>query len=157
VKDLRFGRAVSRFVLLSLATVSFSISNAQEEPIIVLERFRSCKGCAEYELRIFPNGSVVYVGRKAVKIVGQQTTYISTAKVNELVTEFERLDFFSLKHRYVNEMLQDAVVSSLTFRQGNAKKTVTFQDWGGGAPRWLPELSNKIDEAADSRQWTRPR
>ena len=143
------------FVCVSLMLPKTAI--AQGEPIIVLERYKSCKLCAHYELRIFRDGSITYDGKMGVSVFGLQYAKVNLNILDELVRDFETSEFLSLDDKYINDGLMDAVVSSLTFNHPDVKKTVKFQAWGGGAPRWLAALSNKVDEVAGSKRWLQPR
>jgi len=123
--------------------------------VITLER-TACKGkCPVYALTIYGNGTVVYEGKEFVKIQGRQTTSISEDKIRELVSEFEKIDYFSLSDNYQNRVITDmpSAITSITI--GGKTKTVNHYHGDLGAPKELSALEDKIDEIANSAQWTK--
>ena len=121
--------------------------------VITLER-TACYGfCPIYSLTIKGNGTVLYEGEDFVETVGKAETVISREKVEQLLSEFEKIDYDSLKDSYTERTITDApsVITSIT-RNG---KTKTIEHYHGdfNAPEKLTELEDKIDEIVDSEQW----
>jgi Domain of unknown function (DUF6438) len=56
--------------------------------------------CPEYGASVNEDGMVKYVGIVGVKIRGEKTHFISAAAVQELVSDFLRINFFSLQDEY---------------------------------------------------------
>jgi hypothetical protein len=111
-----------------------------------------CIGCcATYSVTISGDGTVTYEGTSAVKVTGKQVYSIQIDQVKELVREFYRVDFFSLKDKYTSvdkgdgtyEIIDHAapVTTSITIR-GRTKSVYDFY----GAPEKLKELEKKIYE-----------
>jgi len=71
--------------------------------VITMERSVCFGTCPVYKLTIFGNGNVVYNGEKFVKVVGEQTTKIPEDKIRELISEFYKTGFFSLKEKYIEK------------------------------------------------------
>ncbi len=130
-----------------------------EEVVLTLER-TACEGnCPIYKLTIYGDGKIVYEGKRLVNVTGTQTTKISPDKVKDLVNEFYRIDYFSLKEKYTircyRGICQDVTdlpttITSITI-DGKSKKVENYY----GAPKQLDELENKIDEITNSNQWVK--
>ncbi|HEY93685.1 MAG TPA: hypothetical protein G4O15_01945 [Dehalococcoidia bacterium] len=142
-----------------LALTGLAACNTEEEildlnsVIITLER-TACYGfCPIYSLTIHGNGTVIYEGQDFVETTGRVETVISKEKVKQLISEFEKTDYDSLKDSYTERTITDApsVITSIT-RNG---KTKTIEHYQGdfNAPEKLTELEDKIDEIVNSKQW----
>ena len=120
---------------------------------ITLERTACFGTCPIYKLTITGNGSVVYEGRDFVEVKGEQTSQISTAQVQELVTAFEQADFLALTD-YMEQKVTDlpSAITSITI--GGQTKTVNHYYGDDSAPQQLTDLESKIDEIVNSKQWT---
>jgi hypothetical protein len=107
--------------------------------------------CPTYSVSISGDGTVSYEGTEAVYTVGKQVHSISIDQVKELIEEFYKLDFFSLKDKYTylenadgtRAMIDHAapVTTSITIK-GKTKTVYNFF----GAPEKLKELQKKIYE-----------
>lgn len=122
--------------------------------VITLERTECYGPCPVYRLTINGDGSVVYEGRDFVKATGRQTTTISQDRVRQLVSEFEKADFFSLSDSYEQIMVTDNPSAITSITTDGKSKTVRHYHGDTTAPEILTELENKIDETANSNQWT---
>ena len=122
--------------------------------VITLERTVCFGACPVYELTIYGNGTVVYEGSEFVRVVGTRTTIISEEKVRQLVSEFDRIDYFALSDSYEDYMVTDlpSAITSITIH--GRTKTVRHYHGDLSAPAELTELENQIDEIVDSQQWT---
>lgn len=124
-----------------------------EDVIITLERGPCYGTCPVYNLTIYGNGTVVYYGKYFVNVEGKQIGYLGSEKVRELISEFEKIDYFSLgNYEYVSMTDAEDVITSLTIN-GNTKM-VRHYHGDFSAPQSLTELENKIDETVESSQWT---
>src|SRR4051812_26209339 len=64
------------------------------------ENHCGCIGCCpEFAVSISGDGTVTYKGVASVAVIGEQMYSIQLDQVKELVDEFYRVDFFSLKER----------------------------------------------------------
>ncbi|UCC16738.1 MAG: hypothetical protein JSU58_10300 [Dehalococcoidales bacterium] len=130
-----------------------TLANNPDEVVITLER-TACHGfCPIYSLTIHGDGTVIYEGEDFVKTVGRANSVISKEKVEQLISEFEKVDYDSLKNAYTEKTITDAptVITSIT-RNG---KTKTVEHYHGdfSAPEKLTELEDKVDEIVNSEQW----
>jgi hypothetical protein len=107
--------------------------------------------CPTYSVSISGDGTVTYEGIAFVNAIGKQVYSISIDQVKELITEFYKVDFFSLKDKYTyidngdgtQVMIDHAppVTTSITIK-GKTKSVYNFF----GAPEKLKGLQKKIYE-----------
>lgn len=117
--------------------------------VITLER-TACRGiCPVYKLTIYEDGRVIYEGEEFVSVTGKQTSRISSDKVKELIDEFYKIDYFSLKDRY-EALITDLPTTITSIAIGEQTKRVENY---AGAPKKLNELETKIDEITNSKKW----
>jgi len=125
------------------------LENCDKDIVITIAR-SSCFGyCPVYSAEIHANGEVVYVGRENVKEKGERRFKISQETIQQLVKEFERVDYFSLKYKYdadENGMsVTDLPTTTTSLCLDGKKKTVVNYY---GAPKRLFDLEDKIDSLA---------
>ena len=68
--------------------------------LITIERGACFGSCPIYSAQIYADGTVVYVGKDYVKTTGERRFKISQDRVQALIKEFERIDYWSLKDKY---------------------------------------------------------
>jgi hypothetical protein len=141
-----------------LGNPSESIYNSEalsedEYVIITLERTACFGTCPVYSLTIRGEGTVVYEGKDHVEIKGKVETTITQDQIDELISEFEKVDYFALEGSYTARTITDAptVITSISIDG----KTKTIEHYHGdfSAPEKLRELEDRIDEIVDSDQW----
>jgi hypothetical protein len=119
--------------------------------VITLKRTPCFGACPIYSVTIYGNGTVVYEGERFVKVTGKRTHRISKASVRELVDEFFRIGYFSLRDEYVSVKNPDGTVTQVTdlpsrdtsITIGTRAKSV--HNYYGG-PESLARLERKIDK-----------
>lgn len=130
--------------------------------VITLERTVCFGTCPHYKLTIFSDGLVSYEGIEYVKTVGKATGRISRAKLNALVAEFSRINYFNLADSYTpgdktcpqSWTDMPSANTSLTW-QGRTKSVNHYHGCRGASVLdQLTELENKIDEAVNVKRWT---
>ena len=128
-------------------------SGEQDEVVITLERTACFGFCPVYTLTVQGDGTVVYEGKDFVRVKGRAEITITKEKVEQLVSEFKEVDYFSLNDKYNERTITDApsVITSITIDG----KTKTIEHYHGdfNAPEQLTELENRIDEIINSKQW----
>ena len=130
-------------------------SSDLEDVIITLER-TACKGtCPVYTLTIYGSGTVIYEGKDYVKTKGNVESTIKEEKIEQLVSEFEKIDYFSLNDSYVQRVITDAPSAITSIALGGETKSITHYHGDLNAPEELEELEDKIDEIVNSDQWTK--
>jgi len=120
-------------LLLCVAGAVFADAQSfptEPDPSAVIMRVEgaSCLGtCADYLLEIHGDGRVDYQGEGHILVEGKFSWTIPQAQVTELVDEFRRLDFLSLRDNY-----HDGSIDSARYRAhltvGDRAKTVTYGD-----------------------------
>jgi Domain of unknown function (DUF6438) len=162
----------------ALIAVLFSHSQAQTSgPVITLERTTEAFGVLPaYEISIHADRTVIY---RAIphqtspafraKPIKRQTAKgsISQAELQQLLSEFERVNYFSLKDNYgmsgdfanrtkdCLEMWTDhtSAYTSLTMN-GKTKKVAHYHGCKGNeAAEKLTWLEDRIDQVVNSKQW----
>ena len=124
-----------------------------EDIVITLERTVCFGACPDYTLTIHGDGTVTYEGRQFVRTQGTRTITISEEKIRQLLSEFQRVDYFSLDDSYEEFMATD-MPSAITSLKANGKtKTVRHYHGDFSAPEKLTELEDRIDEIVNSDQW----
>ena len=128
-------------------------SNDLDDVVITLER-QACFGfCPVYKLTIYGDGTVIYDGEELVAVKDRVETTIAKEKIEQLVSEFEAIDYYSLDDKYVERTITDAqtVITSITV--DGKTKMVEHYHGDFAAPENLTTLENKIDETVNSSQW----
>ena len=145
-------------IFFSLCLGSCSSGNKLTEEdfkdlIITLERAACFGTCPVYTLAIYGDGTVVYEGINCVKTMGRVESVISQEKIEEIVLEFEKANYFSLNNNYIERNMTDvqSVITSITM--GGRAKTIEHYHGDFSAPETLTRLEDKIDEIVNSNQW----
>lgn len=174
-------------LILWLITICLSSNQAQtlsksSSPIITLERRTDAFGVAPaYTLSIYADGTVVYKAmphetapiyraKRNVKKRRRATSKVSQADIQQLISEFERINYFSLKDDYgmsggfgpaptedCPEKRTDhpSAYTSLAIN-GKTKKVAHYHGCkGNDAAEKLTRLENRIDEIVNTRQWVK--
>ena len=129
------------------------ISNNLDKVTITLER-TACHGlCPVYTVTIQGDGTVVYEGHDFVKTKGRVEITMPKEKIEQLLEEFEAIDYFNLNDKYTERTITDApsVITSITVDG----KTKTIKHYHGdfSTPEELTRLEDKIDEIINTDQW----
>lgn len=117
--------------------------------VVKLERTGCLGACPAYQLTVYGDGTVIYVGYANVEVTGMQITHIPRSKVNELIQKIDKANFFALEHRYESPVT-DLPTITVWVRLGLRAKTVVRY---GKGPAALFCLERKIDEIANVDQW----
>lgn len=140
--------------------LAVSLSLLAAVPVITLERTVCFGTCPAYKLTIFDDGKVVYEGKEFVKHKGRAEGRITKTALEELVHEFERINYFSLADYYQEgqncpEAWTDnpSATTSLNWK-GKTKVVLHYQGCRGLAVLdQLTALENKIDEVVNTKRW----
>lgn len=154
---------LTAFVLAAVVLFSAGCTTSQtptpsdlDEVVITLERTECFGVCPAYQLTVYGNGTVVYEGKRFVSIEGKRTTTISEEKVRQLLSEFKKIDYFSLNDSYEELMATDMPSAFTSLTIDGKTKTVRHYHGDFSAPKKLTELEDKIDEIVNSNQWIKP-
>jgi len=152
-------RAILSLLLIAAAT-SLSCHRAvgpkdPQSVSIGLERTRCYGYCPAYSVTIHGDGSVKYFGKYYVDIPGEQTAKIPPDKLQEMLTAFDNVRFFSLLDHY-----RDSCTDMPTFYisltvDGKSKRIENYycdhKTWGPQAD--LTKLAAQIDAVSGAKQW----
>ena len=143
--------------------LALSLSLVAAVPVITLERTACFGSCPMYKLEIFADGKVVYEGKKFVKREGRVQGRIPRAAVQQLVREFNRINYMRLDDEYVSEgpncpewwTDSPSAITSLDWK--GRTKTVRHYHGCRGAKvlDQLTALENKIDRVANTKRWVK--
>lgn len=86
-------------VLFSTIKLSSGVGNV-DGAVITMERTMCFGTCPAHSLAIHGNRTVNYEGFAFVAVTGSHTYQISKEKVEQLVCEFHRINYFSLEDTY---------------------------------------------------------
>ena len=168
-------------VMLVFPVFSFNVGGTQEQSavprdtLIILKRFANAfGGGANYKLTISSNGEVTFkrfanpslaTSDPRSQPLGPIHTNIPVEKVVELVAEFERIKYFSLKDTYART--EDGC-PGVWSDQGGAEISITIngktkfiehyhgcarEGLGKPYPEDLTSLEDKIDEVVGTERW----
>jgi len=128
---------------------------------ITLERTACFGTCPMYKLTIDSDGTVTFVGERFTKTIGEATGKISPNDFRQFVSEFEKINYFSLPDSFLPgtpvcpERVTDMPSANTSIRLKGKTKSVSHYH-GCGDSGVLPKLTaleNKIDEVAGTQKW----
>jgi hypothetical protein len=128
---------------------------------ITLERTACFGTCPVYKLTIKSDGSVTFDGERFTKTVGTATGKINSTNFRALVSEFEKIDYFSLADAYTPgtkqcpRMITDLPSANTSIHLNGREKSVSHYRGCGseGVLQKLTALEDKIDELAGTEKW----
>jgi hypothetical protein len=113
-----------------------------------------CYGiCSAYEIEIYGDGTVLYVGRADVENRGKQKAQISQASLLKLVEAFRKADYFSLSAGYISGVTDNPTyVSSISF-DGHSKSVLDYVGRDAGMPQAVSDVEGAIDQLSGVSKW----
>jgi hypothetical protein len=113
--------------------------------------------CYDYKLTIYGDGTVIYEEtdtKVGVEKYITETEIIGQDRGQELISEFEKVDYFSLRDDYPARATDcGGAATSIT---AGAKRKFVINSHCSDAPTKLAKLENKIDEMVDPKQFRHP-
>ncbi len=132
-------------------------------------------GCPVYNLEIQPSGKTIFEGIQNTKTLERIESNLSKEKMNQIVDEIYKTDFFTLKDSYTRESGNCSLIASdnpsviISIELNGKKKKVehylgcrenyksdessSIFQLGRVFPQPLYNLENKIDEIVGTRRW----
>ena len=119
--------------------------------------YKGC--CPAYTVSLNENGTVIYNGVMGVKVRGERVHSIPVTVVRELVSDFMRINFYSLEDRYTEKKLPNGMTQTIDHSNattisldldGKKKSVYIFY----GAPDELTKLQKKLYEVTQIAQYT---
>ena len=130
-------------------------------PVITLQRTPCFGSCPSYKLTIYEDGTVEYEGKDYVKRKGKAEGRITKAELEQLIQEFERIDYLNLADDYTLNSKNcpqgwtdnPTAVTSLNWK--DKKKTITHYHGcrGSSVLEQLTALEDKIDQVVKTERW----
>jgi hypothetical protein len=142
-------------LLLAILLMSVLPAAAQDtERVVTLERGACFGACPIYRVSLYEDGRVVYEGERFVDVLGEQSSEIDPAAVQDLIATFDKAGYFGWDDEYTDLEVTDApyITTSVT-KDGMTKQIVRYTG-NSSAPLLLPYLETWIDDVANARQWT---
>ncbi len=140
------------FILFYIKGAPFT-SNAKEV-VIKFERLPCFGSCPIYNLTIYGNGLVIYEGVDFVDVKGYRIKFLSKQVLENLLTEFEKANFYSLSDKYTDGPTDmDSIILTLSVN-GDSKKIWHYGTFCGVnmeniAPPELCELEYVLEEISE--------
>ena len=132
--------------------------------LITLERGPCLGRCPQYIVKISADGTVAFEGKSDTKVTGKASSKITESDLKQLVSAFEKMNYFALKERYTDDACPEVATdmsSATTSFQFDGKQKTVFHYHGcmtkdsQSYPPGLNLLENKIDDIAKTEQWVR--
>ncbi|MFT7020410.1 MAG: hypothetical protein ACJASO_002604, partial [Cyclobacteriaceae bacterium] len=92
------------FLLASCANSKKAQTQDDGELIITQQRLLCMGLCPVYLISIYSNGKVEFTGEKNVPKTGSFAMQLSKEDLQDLVTNFDAIDFFGLKKEYTKDI-----------------------------------------------------
>ena len=124
---------------------------------ITLDRTGCYGSCPSYSIRMGGDGTVTYVGRQFVKVVGTASSQVPVPDVQELVNEMEQANYFNLTvpDTCALGIETDAPTATTSLTLAGATHTVVHYYGNPCAPAVLTTIEDRIDAVANSAQWVK--
>jgi Domain of unknown function (DUF6438) len=157
--------------VLALVSSGFAQQAISKDTLITLERTPCLGSCPYYLLTISANGTVTfepkYYNEKIEIVTGKaEKKQISEDQLKQLITEFEKIDYFSLKDDYgvtisyrpsedCPEWSTDnpSAHTSITINGKTKKVSHYYGGRGKDIVEKLTNLKNRIDEIVNTKPW----
>jgi len=135
---------------LILQTSCSRIKNIDKTTFLIELKTTSCYGtCPVYELLIYSNGTAYLKGIKHLDKIGEYSSKLNYEKLNELKSEFERINFFELQDAYQSKF-KDLPTKYISYFKNGETKTIMAYD---NIPKDLNNLIKKIENLLKELDW----
>ena len=139
----------------------FIVGQKGNDDAITLERTACFGTCPMYKVMITSDGTVSFNGQRFTRTIGTAKGKITPNEFRALVTEFEKIDYFSLPDAYVPgtpvcpQRITDMPSANTSIRlKGKMKSVAHYHGCGdAGALAKLTALEKRIDEVAGTQKW----
>jgi len=123
---------------------------------ISLKRVGCFGTCPAYQVVIRGDGSVFYVGRAYVDVIGQKSGSITKEKIAELITIFRQADFFSMNRTYGGCGTDAPDVFVSVEIEGRVKEVADCMGEWYGMPHSVLQVEQAIDRVSGAENWIKP-
>ena len=136
-------------VLLVIGCKSTQQSKTAAYPIIILEKTTCFGTCPSFIFKVYPDGTVSYLGREFTERLGNFKATVSKEQLAELRLKFDQAKFFSFANVY-SASIKDLPTTFLYYDDGSQNTKIT--DYYG-APEELKNLEVEIEKFIESIDW----
>lgn len=171
---MRLKRTIFPCLFILVASLSaFSQQKIPNDLEITLQRTRCFGWCPSYSLTIHSDGTVRFIPLSDFAYIGKGEIprfplegSVTAGQLLVLLSEFEKIRFHSLSRRYGSDEYKrsancprvstDSPSAEVTIVKAGKRKTVSHYLGCSGSQilKDLTALENKIDEIANSKQWS---
>ncbi|APD06800.1 hypothetical protein UJ101_01281 [Flavobacteriaceae bacterium UJ101] len=131
-------------IILSFILVSCnSTKSVKNEPLLYLQKTACFGACPIYKATIYSDGKIMYNGEKFTPYIGETETQLSKKELNDLIQDFEDIQFEQYSSHYVNNKISDIPSTIIQYRG----KQVTIR--GFKVPPKLTALINKTQKTIE--------
>lgn len=131
------------------------LSASPAQVVVAMERFRTCRSCPGYQVFVFDDGTVTYVGKEFVNIAGTQNSRLTSTQLKSILAAADSLQFETLSDTYIGQWV-DASVVSISYKRSSELKNVKFQPIVEGGPAALDQFADLIDATVGTYRWICP-
>jgi NAD-dependent dihydropyrimidine dehydrogenase PreA subunit len=122
-------------------------------PVITLERGACFGMCPVYNLYLYEDGTVIYVGVRHVDALGVRSTQIEPSAVEWLVTRMNLEGYPEWDEEYTMMIVTDQTTVVTSLNTEDVQHQITRYDGDPNAPVGLVRIENAIDAAVNISQW----
>ncbi len=134
---------------------------AEPKPTLLASLERTvCYGtCPAYEVRVFTDGRVEWVGRQFVKVVGPATRKLTPARLADLKRAFKDSNYLNLGEGFDCVERTDHPSAKTSFSDGAMTKSINHYHGclSKQGVKELAALENTFDRIVDTARWIGPR
>ncbi len=96
----------------------------------------------DYQVQVFSNGTIVYIGRSNVSVIGKKIFSVDLPTINNLRMMFMNISFFTI--RVNDNPIPDAPITYTTFSNGSKPRTIV--DYGDGTPESVYKVRTAVED-----------
>ena len=133
------------------STPTVSVDNSQLTPddVVIKMKKGACFGsCPVYDLRIYNNRYVEYIGKRHTNKIGGHGKTLSKDAYKKLIQAFDDSDFFTFEEFYASD-IPDLPTCKITYQKGDLKKTIAGKR---ERPEAIHKLQYELELIADSKE-----
>ena len=119
------------------------------DPIIEMSKGPCYGRCPVFTLTVYENGIASYEGERYTDRLGTYVKKLEKGQMERLLGEFKRANVWQFRDSYRGR-IPDMQSVTITYREGNKKKTITGKEIRPNAVKWL---ETQLDQVAQSEGW----
>jgi hypothetical protein len=146
---MKFLRYLFPIIIVTFTSCKVTKNISDEACIIQLEK-TACRGtCPVFSFKIYANGNVTYEGIKNVDKIGLYQGKLNQARLNEIILEFDKVNFFKFNDSY-KSLMMDLPTKLISYSKNGITKRIKAYD---DIPKELIQLIAKLDVIIESIEW----